>query len=579
MHWTAAGGCQTRAAFSWTVSVKPSLQMRQSQHLALTPQLQQSIRLLQLSTLELSQEIEQILAQNPLLDRVDNPHDAHVRLHGDGSLQDNGPARPAATSPGEAERGYGADDGGEGGEAAADGSLQSFSDQAVSGNADAGESERLDLTQVAWALEGNSRGGGEDPDDDRGQEQVTAVGLTLREHLTQQLADARCTARDRALLRLLIEELDEDGYLRTDLAEMATALPPELDLDPDELRCALRLLHSFEPVGVGARSVVECLHLQLPQAAERLAVGPKIEALAARIVEGYLELLAAREFSKLRKLLRCDEAQLKDAQRLIQALDPKPGNRFGNHSALYVVPDVVVRRTRRGWQAFLNPDVIPKLRVNDLYAQILKTHRGSSHGRGAGSTVVGCGAAGNSSAAGSSSGIGASDDRGNNRSILSNSLSSQLQEARWLVKNVQQRFETIQKVSQAIVDRQRAFFSHGAVAMRPLVLREVADSVGLHESTISRVTTQKYMLTPYGTLELKYFFGSHVATESGGAASSTAIRALIRQLINQEDPTQPLSDSRIAEVLGEQGIVVARRTVAKYRESLKVPPVAQRKAL
>jgi RNA polymerase sigma-54 factor len=222
-----------------------------------------------------------------------------------------------------------------------------------------------------------------------------------------------------------------------------------------------------------------------------------------------------------------------------------------------VVPDVVIRKTRQGWRAFLNPDVIPRLRVNDLYAQILKSHRLN------GSSSADAGIAGPSG----------------NRSSGAHRLSSQLQEARWLVKNVQQRFETILKVSQEIVERQRAFFSHGAVAMRPLVLREVADAVGLHESTISRVTTQKYMLTPYGTLELKYFFGSHVATESGGAASSTAIRALIRQLIDEEDTTQPLSDSRIAEVLGEQGIVVARRTVAKYREALRVPPVAQRKAL
>lgn len=267
-------------------------------------------------------------------------------------------------------------------------------------------------------------------------------------------------------------------------------------------------------------------------------------------------MLAAREFSKLRKFLRCDEEELREAQKLIQALDPKPGNRFGDQSPLYVVPDVVVKKTRQGWRAFLNPDVIPKLRVNDLYAQILKTHRGGAVGS-------------------SNSGAGGTA----NRNGATNSLASQLQEARWLVKNVQQRFETILKVSQEIVDRQRAFFSHGAVAMRPLVLREVADSVGLHESTISRVTTQKYMLTPYGTLELKYFFGSHVATESGGAASSTAIRALIKQLIDEEDTTHPLSDSRIAEVLGEQGIVVARRTVAKYREALRVPPVAQRKVL
>jgi RNA polymerase sigma-54 factor len=254
-------------------------------------------------------------------------------------------------------------------------------------------------------------------------------------------------------------------------------------------------------------------------------------------VRDYLPLLAARDMTRLKRQLRCDDDALRAAHALIRRLDPRPGGRFDTADAGYVVPDVVVRRTRFGWQAFLNQDVMPKLRINDVYAQILKRNRGAS------------------------------------------GLSSQLQEARWLIKNVQQRFETILRVAQAIVDRQKAFFTHGAVAMRPLILREIADVLGLHESTISRVTTQKYMLTPFGTLELKYFFGSHVATDSGGAASSTAIRALIQQLVAAEDASQPLSDSRIAELLGEQGIVVARRTVAKYREALRIAPVSQRKAL
>ncbi|MEO6271291.1 MAG: RNA polymerase factor sigma-54, partial [Lautropia sp.] len=421
--------------------MKPSLQMRQSQHLALTPQLQQSIRLLQLSTLELSQEIEQILAQNPMLDRVDDPHDAHVRLHGDGSLQDhNGPGEHAQSA------GDGADSAG----TAAEGALQTFSDQqgAAAENADIGDSEHMDLTQGSWSLDGKSRGGAEDGDDDRSQEQVTSFGLTLREHLALQLAGARCTRRDHALLTLLIDELHDDGYLRTDLEEVAASLPEELEVEPDELRTALRLLHSFDPVGIGARSVSECLALQLPQAALRVGANARTEALAGQIIAVHLELLAGREFSKLRKLLHCDEAQLREAQQLIQALDPKPGNRFGDHNPLYVVPDVVVRKTRQGWKAFLNPDVIPKLRVNDLYAQILKTHRHSgSAGHGRPSSPAGGAGAGGS---------------GDNRNTVTNSLSSQLQEARWLVKNVQQRFETILKVSQEIVDRQRAFFSHGA---------------------------------------------------------------------------------------------------------------------
>ncbi len=528
--------------------MKPSLQMRQSQHLALTPQLQQSIRLLQLSTIELNREIEQILAQNPLLERDDDPQGPVVRLHGDGSLQAAVPGEDLAgslngtdgapTDPFVREVDPAAGPGGEQQPAGMDGG------EAMDGGG-------LDL---AWTPEAGGRAGSDDPDDDRGKEHAAATGTSLREHLVQQLAGARCTARDRALLELLIDELEEDGYLRTDLAEVAAALPPELEVDPDELRTALRLLQSFDPPGVAARSVPECLLLQLQPAAQRLGAAARTVEAARRIIEEHLDLLAARDFGKLLKLLRCDEQLLRDARQLIQSLDPKPGNRFAQHSPFYVVPDVVVRKTREGWRAFLNPDVIPRLRVNDLYARILKNQRSPAPARADASAA-------------------------DNRTASANSLSSQLQEARWLVKNVQQRFETILRVSQEIVDRQSAFFSHGAVAMRPLVLREIAEAVGLHESTISRVTTQKYMLTPYGTLELKYFFGSHVATESGGAASSTAIRALIKQLIDEEDSTQPLSDSRIAEVLGEQGIVVARRTVAKYREALKLPPVSQRKAL
>ena len=564
--------------------MKPSLQIRQSQHLALTPQLQQSIRLLQLSTLELNQEIEQILALNPLLDRVDDPHEAQVRLHADGSIR-NGivdqPATGAVDGVRSGERSGEGGDAGERGPPEVDGGLQSFSERqdTASEQADFGDSGRHESSTESWGSESGGRGG-DDGDDDRGSQQPGSVGVSLRDHLLLQLSGARCSQRDRALVRLLIEEIEDNGYLHTPLDEIAAALPAELGIDPDELTTALRLMQSFEPLGVGARSVAECLALQLGPVAQRLGIGASVVQLARRIVESHLELLAGREFSKLRKLLRCDEPALRDAQRLIQALDPKPGNRFGDQMPAYVVPDVVVRKTRRGWQAFLNPDVIPKLRVNDLYAQILKSHRGSRDGgtpRGStGTPSAGQPSGGSAASPGGPPGTGGGAD---NRQGVTNGLSSQLQEARWLVKNVQQRFETILRVSQEIVDRQKAFFSHGAVAMRPLVLREVADAVGLHESTISRVTTQKYMLTPFGTLELKYFFGSHVATETGGAASSTAIRALIRQLIDQEDPNQPLSDSRIAEVLGEQGIVVARRTVAKYREALRVPPVAQRRAL
>src|SRR5436190_614007 len=284
--------------------------------------------------------------------------------------------------------------------------------------------------------------------------------------------------------------------------------------------------------GASPRPPGECLCLQL-----RNLPDEPVRALAIEIVEKHLELLAARDYSRLKTLTGADDDALRAAQRLIRALNPRPGAAFAKIEARYVIPDVTVRKVKNVWRASLNADAMPRLRINRLYAEI---------------------------AAGARSG---------------GTLSSQLQEARWLIKNVQQRFETILRVSQAIVDRQRHFLEHGEVAMRPLVLREIAETLSLHESTISRVTTQKYMATPRGTFELKYFFGSHVATEAGGAASSTAIRALIKQLVAAEDAKAPLSDARISQILGEQGIVVARRTIAKYREALQIPPVNQRKSL
>ncbi|MEP6609944.1 MAG: RNA polymerase factor sigma-54, partial [Burkholderiaceae bacterium] len=269
-----------------------------------------------------------------------------------------------------------------------------------------------------------------------------------------------------------------------------------------------------------------------------------IFALARRIVADHLELLAAREFSKLRKVLNCSDEEMRAAHRLIRTLNPRPGTAFADTRTDYIVADVFVRKVKNRWTAVLNPDVMPRLRVNQSFADVLKRDRAKNVDPA---------------------------ERGK--------WTTRVQEARWLIRNIQQRFETILRVSQAIVDRQHNFFTHGAIAMRPLVLREIADTVELHESTISRVTSHKYMATPFGIFELKYFFGSHVATETGGAASSTAIRALIKQLIGAENLRNPFSDSKLAELLGEQGIVVARRTVAKYREALKIPSVALRKSL
>lgn len=500
--------------------MKQSLQFRLSQQLALTPQLQQSIRLLQLSTLELNQELEQILVENPLLERLDNPLSDCVRIAPNGGLDStlqapsDGAGAPDAAPPSDTP------------EATPNGS-----------DGDAYDGDGGDRG-LEWS--GSERGSRSDSDDDeRDYPQISGGDVTLHEHLVRQLVGTGCSVRDRALVTLMIDELDGDGYLRISLEEMLEALPTELDIEPEELSMALKLLQSFDPVGVGARSVPECLLLQLSALPDDPERPEPVRRLAAAIAHHHLDLLAARDFARIKRLLRCDDETLRAAQALLRSLNPRPGSGFTGEPAAYVVPDVMVRRGREGWQAVLNPDVMPKLRINDVYAQILKRNRG-----GPGS-----------------------------------SLSTQLQEARWLVKNVQQRFDTIQRVAQEIVDRQRAFFTHGAVAMRPLVLREIADALELHESTVSRVTTQKYMHTPFGTFEMKYFFGSHVATDTGGAASSTAIRALIKQLITVEDSKTPLSDSRIADLLGEQGIVVARRTVAKYREALQIPPVAQRKSL
>jgi RNA polymerase sigma-54 factor len=300
----------------------------------------------------------------------------------------------------------------------------------------------------------------------------------------------------------------------------------------------------MEPTGVGARDLPECLTLQLRNQ-------PRCEAqmIAIIICKQHLELLARRDLKKLMAVTGADEDLLREAQGLIVALEPKPGRPFTRAEANIVVPDVIVQKVGRGWKVTLNPEVMPKLRINDLYANAIRQQRGAV-ARGT-DTLNGAGTG----------------------------LNARLQEARWFMKNILQRFDTIQRVSQAIVERQKNFFSHGAIAMKPLVLREIADELGLHESTISRVTTAKYMATPFGTFELKYFFGSSLNTEAGGNASSTAVRALIKQIVAAEDPSKPLSDSQISQMLDEQGIQVARRTVAKYRDALKIAPTQLRKAM
>jgi RNA polymerase sigma-54 factor len=472
--------------------MKNSLQLKLSQHLTLTPQLQQSIRLLQLSTLDLNQELERFLAENPLLERDDGP--------------------PAYTA-------------GESAPAPA---------EVPSASVDAKPTESQDGND-SWSLEDGQGPGWRDDGDDEQSVQQPAVPPSLQDHLFSQLNLTHVSQRDKQLITVLIANLDEDGYLTQPLEEILALLPAELEVESEELGAALKLLQTFDPTGIGARNLAECLTLQLAA----LPGDTPFLAQAKTIVQQHLDLLAARDFVKLKRVMGVSDDELRGAKKLITSLNPRPGSDFEPIDTRYVVPDIFVRRVRSRWVATLNRDAMPRLRINQMYADILQRNRDSSNQQ----------------------------------------LSSQLQEARWLIKNVQQRFETILKVSQAIVERQKHFFDHGDVAMRPLVLREIAETVGLHESTVSRVTTQKFMLTPRGIFELKYFFGSHVATDTGGAASSTAIRALIKQLVGAEDSKKPLSDSKIADILGQQGIVVARRTVAKYRESMQIQPANLRKSI
>lgn len=475
--------------------MKPSLQLKLSQHLALTPQLQQSIRLLQLSTLELEQELEKYLQENPLLERMEEEY---------------APPLPSTND------------------------TDSNTAEASVNETDTATSSADDESWLGDEEDSNyqsASSSGSFDDDDGDYQDVQVATTSLREHLTAQLGLMSIPDRDRTLVQCLIEALDDDGYLTQSLEDLAETLPAELEIEPEELQIALNHLQCFEPTGVGARNVAECLALQL-----ETQPADDTQALALNIVRNNLDLLANRDFVKLKKLIECDDEQLRLAQSLIRSLNPRPGSKYAALDARYITPDVVVRKLRGQWTVNVNSDAFPRLRINSLYAQILSKQRGSG-------------------------------------------LAGQLQEARWLIKNVQQRFDTILRVAQSIVDRQRQFFDHGEVAMRPLVLREIADLLGLHESTISRVTTQKYMATPRGIFELKYFFGSHVATETGGACSATAIRALLKQLIGSEEQKRPLSDSQLSAILGQQGIVVARRTIAKYREALSIPPVKLRKTL
>jgi RNA polymerase sigma-54 factor len=511
--------------------MKQGLSLRVSQHLALTPQLQQSIRLLQLSTLELSQEVEQMLDENPFLDVAEET----------APREDFGLSQ-ADTPVSQETREF---------ESTTD-SVASIPGDSVSSTATETEPSSEAKLEESWEGDGsvdtspddNEWGGDAAPrknnndDSDVDATELARSQESLQDHLHRQALSLRLSPEGKAALHFLIESLNDDGYLEDSLAELAAGLAGE-DLEQreaveHEFTVALKLLQHMEPAGVGARNLAECLSLQL------LDCRNSDEARAAMAMcRQPMELLAKRDVKRLSQLCGFPEAVIKGAIALIGRLDPKPGRRFVNVERNLIVPDVLVVKAGRGFKVSLNSEVMPRLRVHDIYANALKQNKGQG----------------------------------------GQALQQRLQEARWFIKNIQQRFDTILRVSSAIVERQKNFFTHGELAMRPLVLREIADELGLHESTISRVTTAKYMSTPFGTFELKYFFGSALGTETGGNASSTAVRALIKQFIASENAKKPMSDNQISEMLKEQGIECARRTVAKYREALRIAPANLRKSL
>jgi RNA polymerase sigma-54 factor len=459
---------------------RQSLELRQHQQLALTPQLQQSIRFLQLSAQELELEVAQALIENPML---------------------------------EPEQEYDID--------AAD---------AVAARAQEQE-ER-------WNAPGSPSRAGNNNSDDEPTRPESALFHTLQDHLLQQLHLTRALPRDCALVELLIDELDENGYLPTSLEDIALCLPAELGVDADELQAALRLLQSFDPPGVGATSLGDCLCLQLQprQFTADSRPSPDVLECARQIACRHLALLASGNLIKLRDALACDQQTLRAAHNLLLQLEPRPARNWAPAVADYVTPDVIVRKINGRWQASLNPAVVPRLRINSVYETLLE------------------------------------------QAPAAPAMQNQLQQAHGLIRSVNQRFVTILRVTQAIVDRQQDYFERGVGAMRPLLLRDIALHLELHESTVSRATRQKYAQTPWGVIELKRFFGTAVHTDDGESTSATAVRTLILKLVSEESGKKPLSDNQIAQRLAEQGVVIARRTVAKYREAAGIEPAILRKA-
>ncbi len=538
--------------------MKQGLSLRVSQHLALTPQLQQSIRLLQLSTLELSQEVDQMLDDNPFLERTldDAPREDFGLPQADSRVAPDDREAEITSSP---TADY-AGDSGTGAQNSDDATPLTAEDTQ---NWDGDGTVEMAPDDSEWGSDAKAHGNNLIGDDEPDATELARQQESLQTFLHRQALALRLGNEDQVALRFLIESLNDDGYLEDSLLSLAQGLAGADDEDQIEtlvhhFTVALHLLQSLEPAGVGARTLSECLTLQLrvlqkavldkEKPSDEDEVQKTAISVALLICAQPIDFLARRDVKRLAQLCACSDADVRNGIALIGRLEPKPGRRFVDVERNVVVPDVLVVKVGNGatakFRVQLNHDVMPRLRVHDIYANALKGHR--SGGRDSSNFAA---------------------------------LQQRLQEARWFIKNIQQRFDTILRVGNAIVERQKNFFIHGELAMRPLVLREIADELGLHESTISRVTTAKYMATPFGTFELKYFFGSGLGTESGGSASSTAVRALIKQFVEAESRKKPLSDSQISLMLKEQGIECARRTVAKYRDALKIAPTNLRKTL
>lgn len=502
--------------------MKQSLQIRLGQQLTMTPQLQQAIRLLQLSSMELSLEVQQALDSNMMLE-----------LEDDTDLPDLGltdPIPAPADAPGDSFD-VGDDDFSSEPADDWDSTAASTSDDIpVDLPIDTDWEEVFDSTLPQGAPAGPHEDGGE-------RENQSGASESLREHLLWQLNLLHLSAVDRRIAVAIIDAVNDDGYLEASLEELRELLSDDEEpLLPEEVAAVLKQVQMMEPAGVAARDLRECLVLQLRQLPARTPW--REEAL--RLCEHYLDLLAGRDYAQLMRRLKLEQEQLRAVIALVQSLSPRPGSAYSSTMTEYLVPDVYVRKVKGRWKVELNAEAVPQLRINPYYAGMIRR---------------------------------AENNQDNN------SLRTHLQEAKWFIKSLQSRSETLLRVASAIVERQRAFLDHGEEAMRPLVLHDIAEALGMHESTISRVTTRKYMHTPRGTFELKYFFSSHVGTSMGGEASSTAIRAVIRKLIAAEAAGKPLSDSKIASILLKQGINVARRTVAKYREGMQIPPSNERKRL